>query len=323
MLSNFYDFFFFSSMKTKSAEKNALVKKNWTGLNIFYLLLDMLIGRFDYKLPESCDARFLELCLLNTTHALIARDKKTGNIMNFSVVAGSNFSPYGYLNNVNAVDFMGKNYGRYIPDTPGNETFADSVYIRNSDYNIAPIMRVYWYADRLTQIQSSLNAAINNLRGSVIISCSKEQERAVKRAYQNIDNGLPIVIVTGQDGDAYQDAPKIITNPQTPDIVRVLQETYDKTMSEFCVEFGINGNGVINKLSGVSDSELAQNTQAIEIRLQQELRQRKNAMERATAMFGEEFDVSLAYRQDEVIVENDEGLLDTEENDIMTAEEEN
>jgi hypothetical protein len=322
MFNNFYDFFFFASARSKDANKNALIKKNWTGLNIFYLLLDMLIGRFQYTLPETCDARFLELCLLNAGHAAIARDKKTGNVMNFSIVAGSNFSPYGYLNNYNLCDFMGKNYGRYIPDTPGNETFADSVYVRNSDYNIAPIMRVYWYADRLTQIQSSLNAAINNLRGSVIISCSKEQERAVKRAYQNVDNGLPIVIVTGMDGDTYQDKPNIMTNPQTPDIVRVLQETYDKTLAQFCVEFGINGNGVINKLSGVSTTELEQNDQVIEIRLQQELNQRKAAMERAQAMFDEDFDVTLAFRDEDPVQDDTIEDLNDDDSDAIMEEKE-
>ena len=307
----FYDGFFFGGKGCKNPEKRVLFKKAWTGRNVLYNLLDLLVGRFEYELPESCDARFLELCLLyNNTAAIASID---GKPMNLSISGAYNISPYGYPSAFNLVDYMGRNYGRFVPDAPGNESFADCVYVRNSKMNQPPIYRILWYADRLTELQTSISAAIANLRGTVIVRCStKEQEGPVKRAWMNAGNGLPVIFsFTRQEGlDA--PAPDVITNPQTASILRDLQENYDKTYAQFCEEFGINGNAVVNKMSGVSNLELSQNLQGTNIRLRESLAMREDAMKRAAAKFGVPFSVRLAFDPD-VLDRDDETFDETGE----------
>lgn len=290
---DFYDAYFFNSGRNKDGEKKALIDKNITNIKLFYQLLDIVMSRFIYKLPDTMDSRFLELCLLNTGQAIIT--EKDGEVINLQTIGGSFFDRYGYPSYLEGIDFMGRNYGRFIPDTPSNSGFSDAVLIRDSDRNTPAIYRIIWYTNRLTEIQTSISAAISNLRGSTIISCTREQGRAVKRAFMNAGNGIPVIFDFGMNQGGYQIKPEVLTNPQTPSILTTLQEAYDKTLSEFYLEFGINTNNVINKLSGVSDEELTQTKQATDIVIKNALYHRRDALNRASEKYGGVFDVKLAF----------------------------
>lgn len=283
LLNNFLDFYFFGNGK-KSASDYYKISKKWAGLNIFYSLISLVIGRFDPELAEGMDPRYFELTLIckGINGTAIGKD---GTLGNFQVGYGNQFSKYGYYNNVTLMDFMGMSQGQYIPDCPGNIQ-PDCVLTYDNMYNLPPIFRIKWYAERLTLIQSSIAACIANMKGTVIFQCAPEQKKAIKRAWEDANDGSPVIISCGPgEGDMAQE-PQVITNPQTGDILKQLQETYDKTMADFLTEFGINANGVINKLSGISDTELKQNDQARQINLYNALKMRQEAMEKINKMFG-------------------------------------
>ena len=289
---NFFDFFFFGVGSKKSTSDLYKLNKKWAGLNIFYELLSLVMGRFVYTLPETMDDRFFELVLISrgVNGTGMGRDGELGN---FSVGYGNHFSKYGYYNNVNLMDYMGMSQGQYIPDCPGNVE-PDCVLTYDNKYNVPPIFRIKWYADRLTSIQGSIAACICNLKGTVIFKCTREQEPAIRRAWKNADDGSPVIISFAPGEGGYDLDPEVITNPQTGDILKALQEAYDKTMADFLTEFGINANGVINKLSGVSNTELQQNEQATLINLHNALKMREQGIEKINAMFGVEAKVELA-----------------------------
>lgn len=289
---NFFDFFFFGMNSKKSVSDYYKLNKKWAGLQIFYELLSLVLGRFIYDLPETMDDRFFELILLTNgvNGTAIGRDGELGN---FRVGYGNQFSKYGYYNNVNLMDYMGMSQGIYIPDCPGN-VLPDCVLTYDNKYNIPPILRIKWYAERLTQIQGSIAACIANLKGSVIFKCTKEQEPAIKRAWKNADDGSPVIISFAPGEGGMDVDPDVITNPQTGEILKQLQEAYDKTMADFLTEFGINANGVINKLSGISDDELKQNDQARQLNLQNALGMREKGIEKINKMFGVQCSVRLA-----------------------------
>ena len=282
---NFFDMFFFGvGGKAKSASDYYKLNKRWGGINIFYALLALVLGRFEYELPEGMDERFFELALISRGVNGTARGRD-GEIGNFTVGYGNKFSKYGYYNNVQLMDFMGLSQGSFIPDCPGN-LMPDCVLTYDNKYNIPPIFRIKWYAERLCSIQGSIAACIANMKGTVIFKCTKEQEPAIKRAWKNADDGTPVIISFAAGEGGMDLDPEVITNPQTGDILKQLQEAYDKTLSDFLTEFGINANGVINKLSGVSSQELEQNDQARAINLQNALIMREKGIKQINEMFG-------------------------------------
>jgi hypothetical protein len=128
----------------------------------------------------------------------------------------------------------------------------------------------------------------------VIIRCSKEQEPAVRRAWENASDGSPVIISFAPGEGGFDIEPEIITSPQTADILKSLQEGFDKYLSMFLSEYGINSNGVINKMSGVGDQELKQNDQMRELALDQAFRMRQKGIKEINGMFGVQASVKLA-----------------------------
>lgn len=289
MNTGFFDIFFFGT-GNKPKEKDYAIEKAWGGLNLFYYLISLVMGRFEYEFPETMDPRFYELSLICDGVNGTAKDPTP---QNFSVGYGNKFSQYGYYNNVNLMDYMGLSHGMYIPKCPGNVE-PDCVLTYDNLYNIAPISRIKWYANRLTKLQGSIAACIENLKGTIIIQCSEEQVPAVKKAWADASDGKPVIIGFGENNGGLGEEPKVTTSSQTGEILKQLQEAYDKTMAEFLTEFGINANGVINKLSGVSSTELQQNDQARQINLMNALKMREKGINEINEMFGLNCSVKLA-----------------------------
>lgn len=273
---NYFENFFFGPFQNNGDpfqfDRNAA-----SGL-IFYRLLSLVINRFKYEnMPETMDARFLELCLINSGRAGIA-DRE--GIRNFATIINGGFNCYGYPVSASLIDYMGRSYERIIPDLPGNEKISDGVIIYDNNIDIAPIKRIWWYSNRLYLIQTAISVSIQNTRAGVIWETnSRAQTRAIEKAIKALDAGKPYIITYGEENDL-KDPPKITCNTQTPETLKILQETYDKTIADFLTEFGINANGVINKLSGIGAEELEQNEEATKISLNAAITKRREGLEK-------------------------------------------
>lgn len=287
----FLDGFLFGPGNKNDANAFKLSKR-WAGLNTFYNMLSIVGGRFDYEnLPDYIDDRFTELCFLCKNATAIAPNS-FGEPQSYMVGYGNRYQEFGYYNNVQVMDYMGKSHGMFIPDFKGNVA-PDCVVVFNSKFNVPPIYRIKWYADQLTLIQGSINACIANLKGSVLIKCTKEQEPAVKRAWKNADDGTPVIISFAPNEGGMDIDPEVICNAQTGDVLKTLIETRDKYLADFLTEFGINANGVINKMSGVSGMELMQNDQMRQINLNNALEIRQEGFDKVNKMFGTNIQVKL------------------------------
>lgn len=279
----------------KGAVRDAEIKKNVSVWNIFCMLVTLVANRFKPvkgKFPETMDYRFLMMCILNTNKAGIA--KIDDKIRNLNIISENVNSFYGYPINCQMVDYSGKNYGSYIPNTKGNEEYADCAIVYGSNTETPAISRIWWYASRLNELQTQISTAITNLRATVAITCEKEQVKVVQDNWVKATNGMPLII--SYDGsNQFGNKPELICNPQTGDVLKILMETYDKTISDFCGEFGIDNDQIMNKLSGVSDAELSQNRQKNQIILNQELNTIREYLKKASDMFGVEIDIELNF----------------------------
>ena len=285
----YFDSFFYGNGNSKN--KDFKLEKRKDHVILFYKLLDLAMGRYKYQnLPDTMDERFLELSLVYSGCAGVAKvsiagEKEKNTIMNLSISGGDYTSPYGYPNSYNLLDYCGRSYGTFVPYVPGQESYADSVMILENKRNIPPMSKITWYADRLADIQASIRSAIYNLRSSLIIECSEEQETPVRAALKNADDGEPILF-SFNGAASVQGAPTVITNPQTPEILKSLTEIYDKTFADFLTEFGINANAVVNKMSGTSPDELNQNVEVTRLANNIGLECRKEGIDKVNKMFG-------------------------------------
>lgn len=285
-MEGYFNTFFFGPL---SAGKGYFTKK-WSGLNIFFRLLSLVVNRFFYDLPDTMDWLTFEMSLIYSNAVLVV--KHDGELINLIPNGEWGLNRYSLPSSIGAIDCMGMSYGNFIPDLPGNP-MPDCVMVYNDRANVAPISRIMWYANRLTDLQGSIESCIYNMRGSIVISCTSEQAKAVRRAFENAADGLPVIMNFGSEEGAMQLRPEVMFNPLTGEALTTLLETYDKTLAQFLQEFGITANGVVNKLSGVSDEELAQMDAATEIVRNRDLKVRQKAMAKIKKLFGVECSVEL------------------------------
>lgn len=301
---NLYDNFFFGTMSGKKySTKDQLIKKNWTGRKIFYNLLDYVISRFKWDLPDTCDSRFLELCLICDGYAIISKPKTMPSgldasdfdgIMNFKMLNNSSFSMYGYPVSSTIADAMGRTYGTVKLSTPNSTNGAEAILLMNSKYNMAPIQRIKWYADRLVELESAISAAVLNTKASVIVRCTPEQKNSVLRSFQEAVDGAPIIITIDKGFDQGADY-ELVFNQINTDVIKTLYEMRDKTYADFFQEFGMSANGIVNKMSGVSTTEIMQSAESVSNRLNADLDIRKKACEQVKELFGIDISVDLAF----------------------------
>lgn len=314
---DFYDFFFFGAgcAKHRNALREAQINKNWAGLNIFYTLMNIVMNMLKVKLPETMDSRSFMLYLIASGHVAITRIKNgkydpEGELMNLNISDMNNMTPYGLPLNMGLVDFTGKSYGRFIPYTPTNRDIANCAIVYWNKKDVPPIYRILWYARRLMELQASMSAAIANLKGTVVVRCEKEQEKTVKKAWLAASDGLP-VIFTFDGAKEFGNPPELLCNNISGDVLKQLQETYDKTIADFCGEFGVNANMVLNKLSGVSDKELSQNDERNEILSNSVIDSIREGLDNAKMLFNEDMSVDFSYEKmynesdDEISVKED------------------
>lgn len=321
---DFYEYFFFGGgcKGHRNALADAKITKNWAGLNIFYTLLNIVMNMLKLNLPETMDTRSSMLYLISSGHFAITRIKggkydPDGDLMNLNISDMNNMTPYGLPLNMGLIDFTGKSYGRFIPYTPTNKDVANCAIVYWNKKDVPPIYRILWYARRLMELQSSISAAISNLKGTVVVRCEKEQEKIVKSAWRAADEGLPVIFTYNGSKD-FGNPPELLCNNITGDVLKQLQETYDKTIADFCGEFGVNANMVLNKLSGVSDKELSQNDERNDILINAVLNSVKEGLKNASEMFGEEMTVELSFEK--VYNENNEESDKEGEDDVETEE---
>lgn len=291
MFTFFSDFFFGSRCK-ENVFTSYIRERQESILNIFYSLLSVILSSYKLNLEQTMDDRYMLLEMILTGRAAVT--KYEDETLSLGVLDENNMSRYGRPVSVGLTDYMGKSYGRMIPYDGTNKEYANGVLVYWDDKNIPPIYRVFKYAEKLVNIDCQINAAIKNLRATVVVRCEAEQKKVVEEAWNEASKGLPIIL-TYKGSSEFGAQPEVMYNNMTGEILKQLQETYDKTLQDFCSEFGVNGNDVINKLSGVSDKELQQNEQLIEIRRQAIYNSIKKGLDMCNEFYGTSLSVDTAY----------------------------
>lgn len=308
---DFYEQFLFgAAFGNKNGEKDYLIRRDWSALNILYTLIDIVINLLKIDVEDSMNERYLLMNLIANGVCGITK-LENGETVNLGMQDMNSMSRYGLPVNVGLIDYTGKDYGRFIPFTGNNEDIADCTLVYWNKEHTAPIIRLIKYADTLIRIENARNAAISNLKATVVVRCEAEQRKVVEAAWEAADSGKPVILTYNGNSD-FGNQPELLVNNLTGDILKQLTETYDKTIADFCVEFGVNANVVMNKLSGVSDKELAQTDQRTSITLNGIVKEIQKGLDEANKMFGTNCKVSLNFDND----------TDPQEEETEPAEEE-
>lgn len=281
-------------MGYKNKRRGEAVIDNKLIYNHYYnRLMELAISRFQWNnLPDTVDARFLEITLCNYGFAIFFKDEVMGYLALKSMING----PLNVYN----IPVRRKAYANNGYQKELNESDSVIIYNNMMHTNVNTDLKIF--ADKLYQIDRTLMVNINAQKTPVAILCDENQRLTMMNLYAKYEGNEPFIF-----GSKNLDLKSIQSiNTQAPYIADKLWETKTQLWNEAMTYLGISNVSMVKKERLVTD-EVSRNMGATVASRYSELRERQRACDRINKMFG--LNVSVEYNSD-VLAYSDEELLD-------------
>ena len=276
-------------------------RNNATYLQYYMHLTELAMSMFEWKnLPDTVDARFLELTLFEDGQIVFFKDEELGYLCLQCAVNGG-FNVYRIPTNRRAYAVNG--YQK-------NLTENDSVIIYNNFLRTNSMLDVRNFAERLYNIDRAIDVNINAQKTPILIKCDEQQRLTMLNTYQQYDGNQPVIFgAKALNTNAFQ-----VLNTGAPLVADRLYELKTQLWNECLTYLGISNINVQKKERLITDEVMRNQGGTIASRYSR-LEARRQACEQINRMFG--LDIECNYREDYRNIaddlENKEIGLDTEE----------
>ncbi len=261
-------------------------------------LLEMALSRFEWAgLPDTVDARYLELCLFGTGRAIFFEDEYMGLVVARGNQAGG-FDIYGNPDKRTAIGYNG-----YYKDGLDR----DNSVIAYNNYLWQPsVLEAEYYAKRLWDLDRSVDVNAKAQKTPVLVRCREGQRLSLKNAYLKFDGNAPVIFADEKfDMDGIT-----VLKTDAPFVADKLYELRNMIWSEALTWLGISNTNIQKKERLVTD-EVIRNQGGVIAARHSPLEMRRMACDKVNAMFGT--DISCDFRPDfreigDESIQNDETM---------------
>ena len=283
--------------------------------NYFNHFLNLCLDQFEWKgLPETCDARMLEMNLLFRGMACLYKDPSE-IIWSYGATIGGMLTRYGYPDLGYAYAWNGINQQvRYYWPFMYNEN-ADAVLCLDNKTGYPFINEIIRAAYTIADAKRSVQTAARNSKYSFIMQCSEEQAKSLKNIYNDIQNN-EIAVIISKDNDYTSNTSLFNTNIKTGTIAE-LWEYYTDIYNDFKDLLGIQSNKQSNKRERVVIDEVNADKEFADLNVAYRLEERKKFCERCNEFFGLNMSVEIKNKKEETENKNIIGGEDDENNAIL------
>lgn len=260
-------------------------KNNQSYLYWYGRLKELAISRFKWEgLPDSVDARFLELTLYKYGMAVYFNDEVMGDLA-LPCMADGDLNVYdiptrrtAYANN------------RYIHQL----SESDSVIIYDNMLHTVIVNVMEYYAYKLYEIDRTGDVNVKAQKTPVVILADEKQRLTMLNLYNQYDGNQPFIF-----GDNSLDIKKITSlTTNAPYVADKLQELKQETWNEALAYLGISNVNSPKRDRMITDEVYRGMGGTLSSR-SSALHERQEACEKINAMFGT--NISVSYREDEMI----------------------
>lgn len=259
-------------------------------------LKELAISVFDWQnLPDSVDARYLELELFEKGTALFFKDEdlflfgEQSTYLCLQCLTNGGFDVYRNPINRRAIGNNGYN----------KELDADnSVIIYNNLLRTNSSEVIKQYAYRLYQAQRAIDVNINAQKTPIIIQCDESQRLTLMNLYKQYDGNVPFIF-----GDRNLDLNGIkVLNTGAPMVAADLDKQRVTVWNDALTYLGIT-NVNIQKRERLLNDEVARNMGGTMSSRYSRLQARQQACEQINNMFG--LDIWVEYKDDLRLLDED------------------
>ena len=272
--------------------------KNMLSSNMYLRrLCELSMSMFKWEgLPESVDVRYLEMELFLTGQALFFKDDVLGYLA-LGCLANGSFDVYGEPK-------VRRAYSRYSGYNSDSFTDKDSVIIWNNYMRVPSAQDVMYYAQRLWDLDSTIDINARAQKTPVLIQCDEKQRLSLLNVYKEYDGNSPVLF-----GDKNLDIKGFgVLKTDAPFVADKLYELKNQIWNEALTYLGIS-NVSYQKRERLITDEVTRGQGGTVASRYSRLAMREQACDRINEMFG--LDVSVKYREDFQIPDAD-GEVDGE-----------
>lgn len=273
--------------KRRKAQTEAFLQNQRTYLQYVNRLTELSISMFDWQnLPDTIDARFLELALFNDGMAVFFKDEVMG-YLGLQVMIGGALDVYRIP--ITRTAFAQNGYQMKLDQ-------SNSVIIFNNMLHTDSILDVQEMSKRLYEIQRTIDVNVIQQKTPKIITCTENQRLVMKNLYAQYMGNEPFIF-----GDKNLDLSGIKTFDTTsPYVADKLYDLKTQYWNEALTYLGISNVNTVKKERMITD-EVQRNLGGTIASRYSRLFMRQQACEQINKMFG--LNISVDYREDMQILD--------------------
>lgn len=270
-------------MKKKTLFDESLITNNLTYVQYLNRLTELAISMFEWKnLPESVDARYIELRLFETGCMVYFNDEVMGNLC-LDCIASGQFDVYG--NPILRRAYSGyNNYQKLLKE-------SDSVIIWNNYLHTNSVLDIKMFAKRLHNLDRIIDVNANAQKTPVLVQATEKQRLTLLNLYKEFDGNAPFIF--GDKNLDLNSLKAISTNaPYVCDKIYTLKT---QLWNEALTYLGISNINIQKKERLITD-EVTRNQGGTIASRYSRLESRRQAADKINKMFGTNIEVN--YRED-------------------------
>ena len=249
---------------------------NTVRYNTFYRdrLTDIALSCVKWNdLPEEIDKRFLEWCLFYDGMAIFFKDEVIDKFVCIQVMPSGNFNMYRVPTDRTAYAVNG------YKNTELNE--SNSVIIYNNLIRKPSVIDIEIYAQKLTNIDLTINVNVNAQKTPVAIVCDETQKLTFENLYQQYAGNMPFVF---GDKSLNLDNIKVLNTKadyKAEDLNKLKMDTWNEALTYLGVS-----NVQYQKKERINSEEINRSMGGAFASRRSRLKARQNAVDEINRLFG-------------------------------------
>lgn len=177
----------------KDAFRDAVIMNNDTYNDYLERMKKIALSMFEWvNLPETMNARFLEMCLYYNGQAALLYSDEYGYI-NTMAADGGYINIYGLPTEINCYSYrFNERRSLYTIDT-GEEKGSECILVMNNYERVPTSATLSLFAYRLAEAQRTADVNIKAQRTPILITTDQKQYFTLKKMYEEYDGNTPAI----------------------------------------------------------------------------------------------------------------------------------
>ena len=265
----------------KDAFRDAILMNTETYVDYLERMKKICLSMFEWvNLPQSMNARFIEMCLFYNGQAALLYDDDYGYI-NTMAADGGYINIYGLPTQIQCYSYrFNQRRDLYMVDT-GEEKGKECILVMNNYERIPTCSTVNLFAYRLAEAQRTADVNIKAQRTPILITTDQKQQFTLKKMYEEYDGNTPAIFA--DKNVITPDALKAIKT-DAPFIAQNIMDYKREIWNEFLTYMGISN--LSEKRERMISNEVDSNNELVNLNLQALLIPRKEACKQFNEKYG-------------------------------------